>query len=71
MVFIIVGLPASTHNQCYDIADCHRWQPRDTFAGSSWSKTVDGVFNLNDDYYAKSGGILTPSPHYEAMFNPN
>ena len=38
------------------------------YPGASWSKTVDGVFNLNDDYYEKSGGILTPSPHYEAMF---
>lgn len=35
---------------------------------ASWSKTVDGVFNLNEDYYSKSGGILTPSAHYEAMF---
>ena len=40
------------------------------YAGASWSKTVDGVFNLNDDYYQKSGGILAPSPHYEAMFKP-
>ncbi len=40
-------------------------------AGASWSQTVDGVFNLNDDYYQKSGGILTPSPHYEAMFKPH
>ncbi len=38
------------------------------YAGASWSKTVDGVFNLNADYYQKSGGILAPSPHYEAMF---
>ena len=38
------------------------------YAGASWSRTVDGVFNLNDDYYEKSGGILTPSPHYEDMF---
>jgi hypothetical protein len=36
--------------------------------GASWTKTVDGVFNLNDDYYEKSGGIFDPSPHYEAMF---
>jgi L-alanine-DL-glutamate epimerase-like enolase superfamily enzyme len=35
---------------------------------ASWSKTVEGVFNLDDDYYEKSGGILTPSPHYESMF---
>lgn len=38
------------------------------FAGASWSQTKDGVFNLNRDYYQKSGGILTPSSHYEAMF---
>jgi L-alanine-DL-glutamate epimerase-like enolase superfamily enzyme len=38
------------------------------YAGASWSKTVDGVFNLDDDYYAKSGGILAPSTHYEEMF---
>jgi L-alanine-DL-glutamate epimerase-like enolase superfamily enzyme len=38
------------------------------YAGASWTRTVDGVFNLNDDYYQKSGGILTPSTHYEDMF---
>jgi L-alanine-DL-glutamate epimerase-like enolase superfamily enzyme len=38
------------------------------YAGASWTRTVDGVFNLNDDYYQKSGGILTPSPHYEDVF---
>ena len=38
-------------------------------AGASWTQTVDGVFNLNDDYYDKSGGILTPSEHYEAVFS--
>jgi L-alanine-DL-glutamate epimerase-like enolase superfamily enzyme len=37
-------------------------------ANASWTKTVDGVFNLNRDYYAKSGGMLTPSAHYEEMF---
>jgi len=26
------------------------------------------VFNLDADYYAKSGGIFAPLPHYEAMF---
>ncbi len=38
------------------------------YAGASWTKTTEGVFNLNDDYYAKSGGILIPSDHYEAVF---
>ncbi len=37
-------------------------------AGASWTQTVDGVFNLTEEYYQKSGGILTPSRHYEHMF---
>ena len=41
------------------------------YAGAPWSKTMDGVFNLDSDYYEKSGGILAPSPHYEAMFKPH
>ncbi len=36
---------------------------------SSWAKTQNGVFELDDDYYSKSGGIFMPSPHYEAMFS--
>lgn len=47
------------------------WQTMQTYhpcAGASWTRTVDGVFELNRDYYAKSGGILTPSRHYEEMF---
>ena len=35
---------------------------------ASWSRTKDGVFELNDDFYAKSGGIFIPSQHYEDMF---
>jgi len=34
----------------------------------SWSQTKAGVFELNEDYYAKSGGIFMPSQHYEEMF---
>ena len=33
-----------------------------------WAKTERGVFNLDADYYAKSGGIFAPMPHYESMF---
>lgn len=35
---------------------------------ASWSQTKAGVFELNEDYYAKSGGIFMPSQHYEEMF---
>ncbi|MDR2232639.1 MAG: hypothetical protein LBE56_05875 [Tannerella sp.] len=36
---------------------------------ASWAKTVNGVFNLNEDYYTRSGGIFEPSPHYEKWFS--
>jgi L-alanine-DL-glutamate epimerase-like enolase superfamily enzyme len=38
------------------------------YPDAPWSKTARGVFNLDADYYAKSGGIFDPLPHYEAMF---
>lgn len=36
-------------------------------AGSRWTEAEQGVFSLGDDFYAQSGGILAPSPHYEAL----
>jgi len=36
--------------------------------GASWTRTRDGVFHLDDDFYERSGGIFLPSEHYEAMF---
>ncbi len=38
------------------------------FNGASWTKTKNGVFELDGDYYAKNGGILSDSEHYMAMF---
>ena len=34
---------------------------------AGWRKTREGVFTLDKDYYEKSGGIFTPSPHYQNM----
>lgn len=61
-----LGLLETNGHQNY--RDWERMVSYHPYAGASWSKTADGVFNLNDDYYLKSGGILTPSPHYESMF---
>jgi L-alanine-DL-glutamate epimerase-like enolase superfamily enzyme len=38
------------------------------FPNANWRKTVNGVFNLDEDFYKKSGGILTDSEHYMGMF---
>ena len=40
-------------------------------AGSSWTKVKNGVFELGDDFYQQSGGILMPIPHYQKMFSRN
>jgi L-alanine-DL-glutamate epimerase-like enolase superfamily enzyme len=33
-----------------------------------WAQTKRGVFELDADYYARSGGVFARSGHYEAMF---
>jgi L-alanine-DL-glutamate epimerase-like enolase superfamily enzyme len=33
-----------------------------------WATTKQGVFELGEDYFARSGGIFMNSPHYEEMF---
>jgi L-alanine-DL-glutamate epimerase-like enolase superfamily enzyme len=38
------------------------------YPDASWRKTVNGVFDLNSDFYSKNGGILTDSEHYMKMF---
>ncbi len=35
-----------------------------------WARPQRGVFELDADYYARSGGLFAPLPHYEAMFAP-
>ncbi len=40
----------------------------DPTSSAPWAKTVKGVFNLDKDYYKRSGGMFEPSPHYEEWF---
>lgn len=35
---------------------------------AAWVNAKKGVYELNDDFYAKSGGIFDRSEHYESMF---
>jgi len=41
------------------------------YTDARWRKTIDGVFHLSEDFYNKSGGILTDSEHYTNMFQKN
>ncbi len=38
------------------------------YTDAEWRKTKNGVFETDDDFYAKSGGVLTDSDHYINMF---
>ena len=35
--------------------------------GAEWMKTKSGLFNLDEDFYAKSGGIFQISEHYQNL----
>ena len=39
------------------------------YANADWRVTREGVFNLDKDFYDKSGGVLTDSKHYMQMFS--
>jgi hypothetical protein len=36
--------------------------------GAPWTLPEKGVFRLDEDFYARSGGIFEPSPHFESLF---
>ena len=40
------------------------------YNNAPWTKAQDGVFNLGDDYYKKSGGIFKLSDHYQQLVAP-
>jgi len=47
-----------------------RWEELVTFhpcAGKDWTKTRNGLFYLDDDFYAKNGGIFEISEHYKNL----
>ncbi len=47
--------------------DWERMQSYHPCGGASWTQPVHGVFHLDADYYARSGGILIPSRHYAGL----
>ncbi len=40
------------------------------YPDASWTKVKQGVFELDADFYEKSGGIFSASPHYKKFFTP-
>lgn len=61
-----VGLLETNGHQNYKNWETMRgYHPR---PDAVWANTRKGLFTLDDDYYASSGGIFAPLPHYESLF---
>jgi len=62
-----LGLLESNGHQNY--ANWEKMKSYHPCAGASWTITKNGVFDLNEDFYEKSGGIFMKSEHYLNLFN--
>jgi hypothetical protein len=63
-----MGLMETNGHQNYK-----NWEQMRTFhpnPDAAWANTKDGVFNLDNDYYQSSGGILEASDHYMKLVMP-
>lgn len=61
-----LGLVESNGHQNYKDWDTMLgYHPR---KDAPWVKAKQGLYNLGSDFYASSGGIFDPIPHYEKMF---
>lgn len=57
-------LETNGHQNYRDWEQMTTWHP---CFNAPWTKTVDGLFRLNNDFYTKSGGIFEISRHYLEM----
>ena len=60
------GLMETNGHQNY--RDWDRMTSYHPAGNAPWTIAKEGLFHLDDAYYAQSGGILQPSAHYESMF---
>jgi L-alanine-DL-glutamate epimerase-like enolase superfamily enzyme len=58
-------LETNGHQNYKNWAQMESYHP---YPDAEWRKTKNGIFELDDDYYEKSGGVLSDSEHYLKMF---
>ncbi len=58
-------LETNGHQNYKNWAEMESYHP---FTNAEWRKTKNGVFELDNDFYDKSGGVLTDSEHYRGLF---
>lgn len=60
-----IGLLETNGAQNYrDWAQLESYHPR---SGAPWTQVRNGIFQLDEDFFASSGGVLVPSAHYAAL----
>ena len=62
-----MGLPVFETNGAHYYArweELAGWHP---LAGAAWTRERDGVFELGEDFYSRSGGIFEVSDHYRRL----
>ncbi|MGQ9621668.1 MAG: enolase C-terminal domain-like protein [Bacteroidales bacterium] len=62
-----LGLVETNGHQNY-----RNWEVMKTYhpyPNALWANTHNGIFELDEDYYSKSGAIFIQSPHYTKMFD--
>lgn len=63
-----VGLGLVETNGHQNYRDWERMRSYHPAPEAPWSRAARGVFNLDADFYARSGGLFETLPHYAAMF---
>ena len=58
-------LETNGHQNYTNWKQMERYHP---FPDAPWRQNSDGLFHLDEDFYRKSGGVLTDSKHYLDMF---
>ncbi len=61
-----IGLQETNGHQFYK--NWERMMSYHPMAKASWTRTQDGIYPINQEFYDRSAGIFMPSSHYTEMF---
>ncbi|PRD48119.1 enolase C-terminal domain-like protein [Sphingobacterium haloxyli] len=65
--FPIIGMGLMETNGDMNYANWENMKERHPFADANWTQVTDGIFQLDQDFYAVAGGIFSISSYYREM----
>lgn len=66
--FPVINMGLMETNGDMNYVNWRNMQSYHPLAGALWTERKNGVFELNDDFYMKSGGVFDSSAHYDGLF---